>query len=157
MEGHFFKQEKMTLGGSPAHFLTVCDRGVLKLRSPAHAAGERGSEPKEELRATHPHALGAKMTVIKQTPSNYLEIANLNRACWLKLAISNNHALFVFLHITYDILLVLVGVEYPPCPCCSPSLHVPSDRCKEYKCSPFKGPSHTYQTRTNPITNPSQS
>ena len=65
------------LGGPPGPFLSIFDGRVVKNRGPRNtdpAPGTPGTPGKvsqaPQLRATHPHAPGARMTVVKQTPSN---------------------------------------------------------------------------------------
>ena len=45
-------------------------RGASGASGASGTRGASGSEPKALLGATHPHAPGARMTVVKLTPSN---------------------------------------------------------------------------------------
>ena len=71
------------LGGPPGPFLSIFDGRVVKNRGPRNtdpapaapaAPGTPGKVSQApQLRATHPHAPGARMTVVTQTPSKHAQ------------------------------------------------------------------------------------
>ena len=81
---HFFKQAHKRLcharrgffGGAWTARLSIFDGRVVKSRGPWNLPALPAMPPEvsqlPQLRATHPHAPGARITGVKQTPSNQL-------------------------------------------------------------------------------------